>query len=474
MPWIDGNFVPTDHKLPVTNPATGSAITQVHLGDHQLTENAIKSAAVAQKEWESTSPLQRGACLKAVAKHLKDHIDRLAGLLTAEQGKPLAQARGEVEYAASFFEWFGEEARRLSGRISPHPERSREFHILPTALGVAGLITPWNFPLAQGAKKAAAALAAGCSIVWKPSEFTPLVALAMGRIFQECGLPDGVCQIIPGIGSEVGESITSSEKISIISLTGSTETGRRVMENSSRTLKHMSLELGGNAPFIVLPDAELDKTAEDLLSLKLLVSGQVCVTANRVFVHEDLLDNFVDLLSTKLETKMIGDGSDPSNHAGPVIHDDAKEGINRLVNDALSKGAEIAAQNSNFEDDPRCESGSFSPFIIMTGITPEMRIANEEIFGPVIAIQTFKETKEVISSANSTPYGLAAYVYGGDLAQASHVARSIDAGIIGVNEWRPLKAEIPFGGSKQSGIGVEGGAEGIQEFMELKVISIPV
>ena len=293
-PWIDGRWHADTETFAVHNPATGMEISKVSRADASLVQRAIEGAALAQRSWREVSAVERGQILKRTAALLLERKDAFARLLTAEQGKPYAQSVGEIEYAASFFQWFGEEARRVYGRIAAHPEAGREFYIEHRAAGVAGLITPWNFPLAQGAKKIAAALAAGCSAVWKPAELTPLIALALAPLLVEAGLPAGVLQIVPGRGSVVGAVLAEHPAVRVLSLTGSTATGSALMAAAAPGIKRLSLELGGNAPFIVLPDADLEMVAEQLARLKLLVSGQVCVTANRVFIHADCEKELVE------------------------------------------------------------------------------------------------------------------------------------------------------------------------------------
>jgi succinate-semialdehyde dehydrogenase/glutarate-semialdehyde dehydrogenase len=418
--------------------------------------------------------MDRGNVLKRVAEALIGRKDEIARLLTAEQGKPYAQAVAEVEYAASFFQWFGEEARRVCGRIAPHPEANREFLIHHKPVGVAALITPWNFPLAQGAKKMAAALAAGCAVIWKPSELTPLTALAVALLLREAGVPDGTVQIVPGEGSLVGATLSAHPAVRVLSVTGSTATGSSVMSAAAAGIKRVSLELGGNAPFIILPDADLDFAADQLTRLKLFVSGQVCVTANRVFVPAQLENQLTDLLSKKFASARVGNGLSPNIDAGPLIHARACAKVRQLVEDAVNQGARIAFENSSFHQDPSLAHGSFFPPTILTGVHDTMRVAREEIFGPVLPILTYTDESDAVRRANDTPYGLAAYVYGTNLSKCRAVASQLESGIVGVNEWRPLKAEIPFGGIKQSGIGAEGGQEGIREFLDTQVISMPI
>ena len=472
-PWLDGQWHAGGETVTVRNPATGEKLTDVTRTDAATVTRAIKGAEKAQRVWRDVSAVERGLVLKRTAALLLARKDEFARLLSAEQGKPYAQAAGEVEYAASFYQWFGEEARRVYGRIAAHPEAGREFFIEHKPAGVAGLITPWNFPLAQGAKKVAAALAAGCSAVWKPAELTPLIALATGPLMAEAGLPAGVLQIVPGRGSVVGGVLAEHPAVRVLSLTGSTATGSALMTAAAPGIKRVSLELGGNAPFIVLPDADLDFVAEQLTRLKLLVSGQVCVTANRVFVHADAENALAEKLAAKLAAARVGNGLADGMDAGPLIHRQAGEEVGALVEQAVVSGARIVCQNRSYEDDASLREGSFFPPTLLTGVRDDMRVASEEIFGPVIPLLRYTSVADAVQRANETPYGLASYVYGRDLAQCRAVASAIEAGIVGVNEWRPLKAEIPFGGIKQSGIGAEGGEEGLREFLETQVISMP-
>jgi succinate-semialdehyde dehydrogenase/glutarate-semialdehyde dehydrogenase len=472
-PWIDGQWQRTSESVPVRNPATGETIAQVSRADAALVTLAIEGAVKAQRAWRDVAAAERGMILKRTAALLLKCKDEFARLLTAEQGKPYVQSVGEVEYAASFFQWFGEEARRVYGRIAAHPEAEREFFIEHRPAGVAGLITPWNFPIAQGAKKVAAALAAGCSAVWKPAELTPLIALALAPVLAEAGLPDGVLQIVPGRGSVVGGVLAAHPAVRVLSLTGSTATGSALMTAGAPGIKRVSLELGGNAPFIVLPDADLDFVTEQLIRLKLFVSGQVCVTANRIFVHADIENALTEKLAAKLDAARVGNGLADGVDAGPLIHREACADVGKFVERAVADGAHIVAQNRHYESDSTLKGGSFFPPTLLAGVRDDMAVAREEIFGPVIPLLRYTKTSEAVQRANETPFGLAAYVYGSDLALCRAVATRVQAGIVGVNEWRPLKAEIPFGGVKQSGIGAEGGEEGIREFLETQVISMP-
>ena len=472
-PWVDGKWVTTSQSTSVNNPATGVKLADVSRVDIELVNRAILGAVQAQKDWSQVSAVHRGNVLKRSAFLLLAKKEELACLLSAEQGKPYSQSLGEVEYAASFFQWFGEEARRAYGRIAAHPENDREFLIEHKPIGVAGLITPWNFPLAQGAKKIAAALAAGCSAVWKPAERTPLIALAIAPLLAEAGIPTGVLQITPGPGGLVGQALADHPAVRVLSLTGSTATGSILMAAAAPSIKRVSLELGGNAPFILLPDADLELAAEHLVTMKLFVSGQVCVTCNRVFVHASVEDKFTNLVAKRLSQAVIGNGLKPSVNAGPLISHSACEGVRKLVQSAVAAGAKIVVENKSYEKDPALDLAGFYPPTLLTNVQDDMELSCNEIFGPIIPFLRYSSVGEVIGRANDTPYGLAGYVYGRDLNVCRAVATQLEVGIVGVNEWRPLKAEIPFGGIKQSGIGAEGGEEGLREFLTTQVISIP-
>jgi succinate-semialdehyde dehydrogenase/glutarate-semialdehyde dehydrogenase len=472
-PWIDGTWQRGSESVTVTNPATGNTLAKVTRSSSESILRAIDSASLAMHQWRAWSAVERGNLLKRVAALLLKRKDELARLLTAEQGKPYAQAAGEIDYSASFFQWFGEESRRVYGRIAAHPEANREFYIEHKPAGVAGLITPWNFPLAQGAKKIAAALAAGCTAVWKPAESTPLIALALAPLLAEAGLPPGVLQIVIGKGSEIGKLLAAHPAVRVLSLTGSTSTGSSLMAAAAGGIKRVSLELGGNAPFIVLPDADLEFTAEQLARLKLFVSGQVCVTANRIFVHREIENRFTEILANKIATANVGNGLQEGVDAGPLIHRNACTEVGALVESAISDGAKLIVRNESYHRDNSLQAGSFYPPTLLTGVKDDMAIAQQENFGPILPILSYTQVSDVVRRANETPFGLAAYVYGKDIAHCHAVARGLEVGIVGVNEWRPLKAEIPFGGVKQSGIGAEGGEEGIREFLETQVISLP-
>jgi len=467
--WINGTRAVCPDTTPVIDPASGQSFAEVGLCSADQISDAITSAEAAGHEWKLTSAAHRAEVLLRVRDRLIANQNEIAEIITGEQGKPLSQSIGEVHYAASFFQWFAEQVRRQESRLVAHPEPGREYLLQPTPLGVAGLITPWNFPLALGAKKTATALAAGCAAVWKPSELTPLSALAMGPLLKDCGVPDGLIQVVPALGPVAGQAFAQHRGMRVISLTGSVRTGRTVMRAAANRLQKVSLELGGNAPFIVLPDADISQTVNDLLQLKLLVSGQVCVSANRVFIPEGLQSMFIDCLQDRLADVRVGPGNESEIHAGPLIHRQACDAIEAKIQAACNEGATIVAENRSA---PQTSGSWFAP-TILNNVTDSMTVACEELFGPVISLLSYTEIDEAVHRANDTNYGLAGYVYGRDISQMRSVAERLEVGIVGVNEWRPLRAEVPFGGIKQSGIGAEGGTEGMEEFIHWKVLSLP-
>lgn len=471
--WVDGQWQSTNDRIKVLNPADNSVLAEVARADEATLQSAIDLAAERFKSWKESPTETRANILKEIARLLLDDKERMAMLLTLEQGKTIRQARSEVDYAASFYQWFGEEIRRLKSEVLDHPTPGREFIIEHKPIGVIGIITPWNFPLAQGAKKVAGALAAGCTMVWKPAELTPLIALAMGPILKEAGVPDGVVNILTSRGSVAGPLFAKHPAVGVVSLTGSTETGAAVMRDCATGIKRVSLELGGNAPFIVCDDADQELACEDLLAIKTLVAGQVCVTANRIFVHRSIHDTFVERLNQRLRKLHLGNGADEASDCGPLIHDQACSDMQAFVDDAIQAGARQVFGAGDIPVQGDADAGSYFTPTLLVDVPESCRIAKEEIFGPIFAIYAFDSVEEVIARSNDTPFGLSAYVYSGNYAKGKYIAEHLETGIVGVNEMRPLKAQIPFGGWKQSGIGAEGGVEGLLEFLVPRVLSLP-
>lgn len=467
--WINGRECLTKdgRTFPVRNPATREIIKEVPLAAEVETRRAVEAATCAFRDWRLRSPAQRADILWRIRELLLEHREPLAALRTAEQGAPLAQARGEVDYAAGFFKWFAEEAPRIYGRTIPHRDPGRRLRVEYYPVGVVGAITPWNGPLATPAKKIAGALAAGCTVVLKPAELTPLSALALARLSKQAGLPDGVLNVVCGDAPAIGRVLLEHKDVRMITFTGSTRTGRYLMSEAGKQLKRVALELGGNAPYLVFADANLDIAAHDLDWLKFNNSGQVCVTANRVLVERHVHEQFLDRMKAIVGRHRMGDGRDSDVTMGPLIHRQAVEKVATLVEDAIHDGATLVYGGQT----PPSDLGEcFYPPTLLDNVTPTMRIANEEVFGPVVSILAFDKEEEALKIANDTPQGLAAYVYTNDAARAQRFADGLNVGVVGINDPRPITPEAPFGGVKESGIGREGGAEGLLEYMDIRLI----
>jgi succinate-semialdehyde dehydrogenase/glutarate-semialdehyde dehydrogenase len=382
-------------------------------------------------------------------------------------GSTLNQCRGEVDYAADFFRWYAEEARRLYGRTIPHPDASRRLRVEYFSVGVVGVLPPWNGPLGSAAKKIAGALAAGCTVVHKPPRLAPLSAMALAWLTEQAGLPTGVYHVVCGDSQAIGKILLEHPGVRLITCTGSTETGRYLMAEGGRQIKRVCLELGGNAPFIVFADADLERAADDLVQLKTCNSGQVCVTANRIFVERSIYEPFLERIILRLKRHRLGIGTDFNATMGPLIDRRALEKVKFLVDEAIAAGARVRYQG---EVPDGCQNGYFYPPTVLEGVTADMPVVREEVFGPVLSVMPFDTEAEVLRLANDTPYGLAAYAYTTDMARAQRCSEELEAGVVGINDPRPITPEAPFGGTKQSGIGHEGGLEGLLEFYETKLI----
>lgn len=450
----------------VYNPATQERIETVSNATKEDTLHAIDEAAKAFKTWSGTSVLERSNILKKWYHLIIQNKDDLAYILTTEQGKPLAEAKGEIDYAASFVEWFAEECRRAYGDIIPSPSNAKRLMTIKQPVGVVAAITPWNFPAAMVTRKIAPAIAAGCTVVLKPAEDTPLTALALAQLALDSGLPEGVLNIIPTIRyKETGEILTTHPAIAKVSFTGSTEVGRILMQQSSSTLKRLSLELGGNAPCIIFDDADLDVAVQGSIASKYRNAGQTCVCANRILVQKNIYPAFIKKYTEAVEQFIVGDGMEANVTAGPLINKDAIDKVKELLNDAVDKGAQILLGGK-----PSEKGELFFQPTIITNCNNKMRLSKEEIFGPVSPIFLFDTDDEAIQMANDTEYGLAAYFFTQDLNRSIRVSEQLQYGIIGVNDGIISTAEAPFGGVKQSGFGKEGSFYGIEEYQITKYI----
>ncbi|MCM2504324.1 NAD-dependent succinate-semialdehyde dehydrogenase [Aureimonas altamirensis] len=449
--------------IAVTNPADGSSVAHVPVLSASEIEDAIKASARAQKGWAALAAKERAAILRKWFDLMIANADDLAAIMTAEQGKPLAEAKGEITYAASFVEWFAEEAKRVYGETIPAPASDRRITVIRQPVGVTAAITPWNFPAAMITRKAAPALAAGCSMIVRPADLTPLTALALGELAVRAGIPAGVLQIVTGKAREIGAVLTASETVRKLSFTGSTEVGRLLMEQCAPTIKRMSLELGGNAPFIVFDDADLDAAVDGAMLSKYRNAGQTCVCANRIYVQKGIYDAFAEKLAAKVAALKVGNGTEPGVAIGPLIEEKALRKVEEHIEDAVSKGATLLSGGKRL-------GGLFMEPGILTGVTQDMRVSHEETFGPLAPLFPFDTEEQVIGMANDTIFGLAAYFYTRDFSRSVRVAEALEYGIVGHNTGIISNEVAPFGGVKQSGLGREGSHHGIEEYLEMKYV----
>lgn len=461
--WID---VRTGKTFPVTNPANQEVLGQVADCGAEETRQAISAADAALPEWRSKTATVRAGILRRWYDLILANAEDLGLLMTLEQGKPLAEARGEVKYGASFIEWFAEEGKRAYGDIIPPHQPGLRLLVTKQPVGVVAAITPWNFPNAMITRKVAPALAAGCTVVIKPSEETPLSALALAELAVRAGFPPGVINIVTGTDAPaIGLAMTESPLVRKLSFTGSTEIGKLLMRQSADTIKKISLELGGNAPFIVFDDADLDAAVEGAITSKYRNAGQTCVCANRILVQSGIYEAFLEKFIPAVQKQKVGAGTEQGVNIGPLINTEALDKVQRLVGDATRKGARLLTGGHAL-------SGTFFEATVLADVTSGMEIMHEEIFGPVAPVIRFDTEQEAIQIANDTPYGLAAYFYGRDVGRVFRVAEALDYGMIGVNTGLVATTVAPFGGMKESGIGREGSKYGLEEFLEVKYICI--
>ncbi len=460
--WIDGD---TGDATEVFNPATGDRVGSVPKLSAVQTREVITQADSAYRSWKKLTAKERCGLLRKWFDLITAHTDDIAKIMTAEQGKPLAEARGEVGYAASFIEWFSEEGKRTYGDVIPSPAGDKRLVVVKEPIGVCAAITPWNFPAAMITRKAAPALAAGCSMIVRPADATPLTALALAVLADEAGIPAGVFNVITGKSRELGAELTSSPIIRKLSFTGSTEVGRVLMEQCSPTLKKLSMELGGNAPFIVFDDADLDAAVTGAVASKYRNAGQTCICTNRLYVHDKVYDAFAEKLAAAVGQLKVGNGFDDGVTQGPMIDSGAVAKVEEHINDALAKGARTVCGGKRL---PLGEN-FFEP-TVLADVTQDMLIAREETFGPVAPLFRFSRDEEVIRMANETEFGLASYFYSRDISRVWRVAEALEYGMVGINTGIISNEVAPFGGVKQSGFGREGSHYGIDEYMSLKYL----
>ena len=452
-----------DATIKVSNPFNGDVIGTVPSLTTADVNDAVTYSHKAQVNWAAKTPQERAQLLQKWADLIDANKEDLAIIMTAEQGKPLAESRGEIGYANSFIRWFAEEGKRVYGDVIPATQSQLRYVVLKQPVGVCAAITPWNFPAAMITRKAAPALAAGCTIIIKPATETPFSALALGALAEQAGIPAGVIQVVTGKSSVIGDILTGDARIHKLSFTGSTEVGRTLMAQCAPTIKKLSLELGGNAPFIVFDDADLEKAADGLIASKYRNAGQTCVCANRVYVQDSIKDKFLDIFIKKVAELKVGNGMEEGVNVGPLINEKALQKVQALLKDALDKGATLMAGGST----NNASALAYNPTVI-TDISADMDIASEEIFGPIAPVFTFSSEEEVIRAANDTIYGLAAYFYSSDYARAWRVTEGLEYGMVGHNTGMLSTEVAPFGGVKQSGFGREGSKYGIEEYVVTK------
>ena len=468
---VNGQWVDSTSRFAVHDPATGALLAEVANLGASDTEGAVAAANAAWPTWRALTAKARGAILMKWFHLLHQHADDLARIMTAEQGKPLAESRGEVGYGASFIEWFAEEARRAYGETIPTTDPTKRYLVVRQPVGVCAAITPWNFPIAMITRKVAPALAAGCPVVIKPAEATPLSALAVAELALRAGMPAGVLNVVTADARqsiEVGKVLCASDTVRHLSFTGSTEVGRILMQQCAPTVKKLSLELGGNAPFIVFDDADLDAAVEGALVSKYRNAGQTCVCANRLYAQAGIYDAFVEKLAARVAEMKVGNGFEPGVVQGPLIDAEALNKVETLMGDALAKGARVLTGGARAS----VAGGAFYQPTVLADVDASMRMAREEIFGPVAPVFRFETEAEAIHLANDTEFGLASYFYSRDVGRIFRVSEALEYGMVGVNTGLISTCEVPFGGVKQSGLGREGARQGLDDYLETKYVCL--
>lgn len=473
--YVGGAWVSaaSGEMMRVRNPATGEVIAELPDAGREDIWRAVDEAAKAFPRWAATPAIERGKILYRIFHLMTERRDDLARLVTEENGKPFEEAKREVAFATGYFSWFAEEARRVYGEIVPPPVPGKRLWVIKQPIGVVAAVTPWNFPSTMVTRKIAPALAAGCAVVLKPASATPLTALALARICEEAGLPAAVFNVVTTKNSGVaGQVFLDHPAVRKIAFTGSTEVGKRLMAGASQQLKRVSFELGGNAPFIVFDDADLAPSADGAVAIKYLrVAGQSCICANRLYVQESIAARFLPMFVERVNALKVAPGFDSGAQIGPLINEEILGKVDGLVQQAVKEGAKIAAGGRRLTEGALSKGLFYAP-TVLTDVREEMAVAREEIFGPVAPVMTFQDEAEVIERSNATTFGLAAYFYTRDLGRAIRVAEALEYGMVGVNDSTGYTHEIPFGGFKESGLGREGGHQGIEEYMEVKSISI--
>ncbi|WP_082195547.1 NAD-dependent succinate-semialdehyde dehydrogenase [Bacillus testis] len=462
---INGEEVLCKDVIEVNNPATNEVIATVPNGGAEEARAAVDAAYHAFPSWAKKTAGERSRLLRNWYNLINDHKDELAKIMTKEQGKPFKEAQGEISYANSFIEWYAEEAKRVYGDTIPASDSEKRIIVLKQPIGVVAAITPWNFPAAMITRKVAPALAAGCTVVIKPAKLTPLTAIRLVELAYEAGIDKGAINLVTGHSASISDAWMKDERVRKVSFTGSTEVGKQLMKGSADTVKKVSLELGGHAPFIVMEDANIDEAVEAVTASKFRNAGQTCVCTNRVYVQEGIYEEFVKQFAAAVEKLKVGNGMDEGVVIGPLINEEAVKKVKEQIRDAIEKGGELLTKEKKRE-------GLFMQPAVIGHADDSMKCMNEETFGPLAPVSAFKTKEEAIKRANDTSFGLAAYVFTRDISQAVEIAESLEYGIVGLNDGLPSVAQAPFGGMKESGIGREGGKYGMDEFMEIKYVSL--
>lgn len=464
--YINGQWVEKDlKKIEVKNPATHEVIATVPYGGPEEAKEAVDAAYDAFPEWSAFSAYERSELLRKWFNLIRENTDDLAATMTMEQGKPLKEARGEITYANGFIEWFAEEARRIYGETIPATQRNKRLFVHKQPVGVVAAITPWNFPAAMITRKVGPALAAGCTVVMKPANQTPLTAIKLVELAEQAGIPKGVINLVTGNSSAIGEAWLKDDRVRKLTFTGSTEVGRVLLSGAAETVKKVSMELGGHAPCIVMEDADLDKAVKGVMESKFRNAGQTCVCTNRVYVHETIFDKFIEKFTAKVKELNVGNGMDENVDIGPLIDQAAVDKVKEHIENAVKLGAKVEAGG-------HIRDGFYMEPTVLSHVTDEMLCMTEETFGPLAPITTFTSEEEVIRRANDSIYGLAAYVFTENLTRGIRITEALDYGIIGLNDGLPSTPQAPFGGFKQSGLGREGSHYGMEEYLEIKYISL--
>lgn len=468
--FIDGKWTGENlEKFPVYNPATGDIVSEVPRAGKEEALAAVEAAHRAFDSWSDTTAYERAALLKKYFHLIIDHEEELAELMTKEMGKPFTEAKGEVHYAANYIEWYAEQAKRIYGETIPSHDKNKRLQVWKKPIGVVAAITPWNFPAAMLTRKMGPALAAGCTVVIKPASDTPLTAIKLVELAEEAGFPKGVINIVTGSSSEIGGVFLSDPRVKKVTFTGSTEVGKVLMRQGADTVKKLSLELGGHAPMIVLNDANIKTAVQGVMASKFRNGGQTCVCVNRVYVQSKIYEQFIDAFAAQVKELKVGNGLESGVNIGPLINQTAVDKVAEHVEDAEKNGATVVVGGRQPE-----EKGNYYLPTIIKDANENMLVMREETFGPVAPIQKFESIEEAIKLANDTPYGLAAYVFTENMSQGTKIIEKLDYGIIGWNDGAPSAVQAPFGGMKESGLGREGGHQGIEDFLEIQYVSIGI